>query len=107
MILNKKGVFNRCAVPELAVKYKSKMWEEERSKFATVQEEKPETESCLEDMIAAREEGKKRKKEVMESKAGKRRKKEVWCGNHGEIPWGEAGSSSMRKAPSRKEAAGG
>ena len=46
-----------------------------------------------EDMIAAREEGKKRKKEVMESKAGKRRKKEVWCGNHGEIPWGEAGSS--------------
>ena len=28
LILNKKGVFNRCAVPELAVKYKSKMWDD-------------------------------------------------------------------------------
>ena len=51
-----------------------------------------ETELCLEDMITAREEGKKRKKDVME--AGKRRKKEVWCGNHGEVAWGEAGSSN-------------
>ena len=31
LILNKKGVFNRCALPELAVKFKSKMWEDERS----------------------------------------------------------------------------
>ena len=96
MILNKKGVFNRCAVPELAVKYKSKMWEEEWSKFETVQDI-PETESCLEDMITAREEGKKRKKEEIKIKAGKRRKKEIWCGNHGEIPWGEAGSSCNGK----------
>ena len=96
LILNKKGVFNRCAVPELAVKYKNKMWKEERSKFEAVQE-RPETESCIEDMIAAREEGKKRKKEMMEIKAGKRRKKEVWCGDHGEIPWAEAGSSCNGK----------
>ena len=33
-------------------------WEEERAKFEAVKE-KPETESCLEDMIAAREEGRK------------------------------------------------
>ena len=49
-------------------------------------------------MIAAREEGKKRKKELMEVKTGKRRKKEVWCGNHGETAWGEAGSSSNGKS---------
>ena len=48
-------------------------------------------------MIAAREEGKKRKKEMLENKAGNRRKKEVWYGNHGEIPWGEAGSSCNGK----------
>ena len=33
LILNKKVVFNRCAVPELAVKFKSKMWEDEKMKF--------------------------------------------------------------------------
>ena len=49
-------------------------------------------------MITAREEGKKRKKEVMEIKAGKkRRKKEIWCGNHGEVDWGKAGSSNNGK----------
>ena len=42
-------------------------------------------------MIAAREEVKNRKKELMEVMAGKRRKKEVWCGNHGETAWGDAG----------------
>ena len=51
-----------------------------------------ETELCLEDMITAREEGKKRKKDVME--AGK---KEVWCGNHGEISLVKAGSSCNGK----------
>ena len=44
----------------MAVKFKSKMWEDERSKFKEVQE-RPETGTCLEDMITAREEGKKRK----------------------------------------------
>ena len=33
LILNKKGVFNQWAIPELAVKFKCKMWEEERRKF--------------------------------------------------------------------------
>ena len=30
LILNTKGVFNPCAVPELAVKHNSKIWEEEK-----------------------------------------------------------------------------
>jgi len=77
-------------------KFKSKLWEEERAKFEAVKE-KPETESCLEDMIAAREEGRKRKKEVLEINAGKRKKKEIWCGNHGEVPRCEAGSSKNGK----------
>ena len=38
LILNKKEVFNRCAIPELTVNFKSKMWEDERSKFMKVQE---------------------------------------------------------------------
>ena len=75
MILNKKGVFNRCAVPKLAVKFKSKMWEEKR-KFKPIPD-LAETNHCLEDMVAATEEGRKRKKEIMEVKAGKKRKKEV------------------------------
>ena len=33
----------------------------------------------------------------MEIKAGQRRKREVWCGNHGEVAWGEAGSSDNGK----------
>ena len=33
MVLNKKGVYNRCAVPELAVVHNSKLWEEEKRKF--------------------------------------------------------------------------
>ena len=52
--MNKKGLFNRCtryAVPELSVKYKSKI------------------ELCLEDLITARE-----AKEVMEVNAGEKRK---------------------------------
>ena len=57
-----KGVFNLCAVPELAVKFKSKMWEKEKRKFDPAPDI-AETGNCLEDMIAAREEGKKRKKE--------------------------------------------
>ena len=36
-------------------------------------------------------------KEVMEVKAGKRRKKQIWRGNHGEVAWGEAGSSHNGK----------
>ena len=49
-------------------------------------------------MITAREEGKKRKKEEMEAREGKKkRKKEVWCGDHGVVPWGEAGSSENGK----------
>ena len=35
LILNIKGVYNRCAIPELAVKHHDRMWQEERSKFAT------------------------------------------------------------------------
>ena len=72
------------------------MWEDERSKFKEVQE-RLETGIRLEDMITAREEGKKRKKEELEAREGKRRKKELWCGDHGEIPWGEAGSSENGK----------
>ena len=34
LILNKKGAFNRCTVPELVVKYKIKIWEDEKKKFA-------------------------------------------------------------------------
>ena len=48
-------------------------------------------------MITARGDGKKRKNEMLEIKAGKRRKKEIWCGNHGEVPWGEAGRSNNGK----------
>ena len=33
LLLNKKGVFNRCEIPKLAVQYKSKMWEDEKNKF--------------------------------------------------------------------------
>ena len=65
------------------------MWEEERRKFKPTPD-LAETSHCLEDMVAAREEGRKSKKEIMEVKAGKKRKKEVWCGNHGEVAWGEA-----------------
>ena len=64
------------------------MWEEEKRKFDQAPDI-AETSHYLEDLIAAREEGKKRKKEVMEVKAEKRRKKEIWCGNHGkqEVAW--------------------
>ena len=72
------------------------MWEEEKRKFDQAPDI-AETSNYLEDLIAAREEGKKRKKEVMEVKAGKRRKKKIWCGNHGEVPWGEAGSADTGK----------
>ena len=92
MILNKKGVFNRCAVPKLAVKFKSKMWEEKR-KFKPIPD-LAETNHCLEDMVAAREEGRKTKQDIMK---GKKRKKEVWCGNHGEVAWGVAGSADNGK----------
>ena len=75
------------------------MWEYEKNKFKTASDA-PATENCLEDMIASTEEGKKRKKEVMEVKAGKRRKKEVW---------GEAGSSNngRKKESSCSKAARG
>ena len=33
-ILNEKGVFNRCAIPELAVVHNKKVWEDEKSKFS-------------------------------------------------------------------------
>ena len=82
--------------PRASSQVKSKMWEEEKRKFDPAPDI-DETGNCLEDMIAAREEGKKRKKEVMEVKAGKRRKKEVWCGNHGEVPWGESVSANTGK----------
>ena len=56
-----------------------------------------ETSHCLEDMVAAREEGRERKKDIMEVKAGKKRKKEVLCCNRGEVAWGEAGSADNGK----------
>ena len=59
MILNKKGVFHRCAVPELAVK--SKMWEDEKHKFKAAPD--AETELYFEDMIAAREKGREEEEE--------------------------------------------
>ena len=31
LILNLKGVYDSCAIPELAVKHHDKMWQEERS----------------------------------------------------------------------------
>ena len=96
LIINKKCVFNLCVVPELAVKFKSKMCEEEKRKFEPTPD-CAETGHCLEDMIAAREEDKKRKKEILEVKAGKRRKKEVWFGNQGEVAWGETGSAENGK----------
>ena len=32
-VLNDKGVFNRCAIPEIAVTHNDKIWKEEKSKF--------------------------------------------------------------------------
>ena len=115
MILNKKGVFNRCAVPELAVKYESKMREDEWSKFKEVQE-RPETGRCLEDMVTAREEGKKRKKEEMEIRKGKGGRRRYGVVTMGRFPGvrlavPEMGrrreSSSTRAAQRREKAAAG
>ena len=75
-------MFNRCVVPELAVKYKSKIWKDEKYKFKAVPYG-PETESCLKDMITAREESKKRKKEVMQVRVGRRR---FGVGTMGKLP---------------------
>ena len=95
LILNTKGVFNRCAVPELTVKHISKMWEEEKKKFSGAAGEDEEQtaregEKSLEAMITAKKEARKRRREVMPVEIGKRRKKEVWCVDHGAV-WGDAG----------------
>ena len=64
LILNKRAFLTD-------IQFQSSMWEAEKIKFATAPDT-AKTELCLDDMIAAREEGKKRKKEVMVVKAGKR-----------------------------------
>ena len=99
LILNSKGVYNRCAVPELAVLHNNKIWEDERRKFVEPEEDhRDEDEDCITAMINAKEDGKKRKKEEMAVKVGKRRKKEVWCGAHGEgVVWVEAGGKIKEK----------
>ena len=58
MILNKKGVFNRCAVPEWGVKFKSKMQADEIEQKVQVAG----TKLCLEDLIAAREDRRGRRR---------------------------------------------
>ena len=107
LILNIKGVYNRCAVPELAVKHHDRIWQEERNKFPrereTVKvvlkvEETEEYEYSL--MEEAGEDAKKRNREEQcgdEALPG-RKKKKIWKGGYkdGEV-WGEAGVGILDK----------
>ena len=47
-ILNKQGVFNRCAIPELTVVHNDRIWEEEKRKFGKEEEEGNEHELAME-----------------------------------------------------------
>ena len=102
MVLNKKGVYNRCAVPELAVVHNSKLWEEEKRKF---RKEAPavsniEDEDELLPIIERQLADKKRKQEDLapQKKRGRKRIKEMWCGNHGPgIVWGEEVSEENKE----------
>ena len=59
--MNEQGIYNRCAVPELAVTHNQKIWQEERKKFTKFTEIYNEGEDFTEDIINSKETAKKRK----------------------------------------------
>ena len=66
-VLNEKGVYNRCAVPELAVKHNQKLWETEKDKFkkhSKRMDDENEYELLINKTDQKKKEGRKRKQET-------------------------------------------
>ena len=85
-VLNEKGVYNRCAIPEIAVTHNDKLWNQEKAKFVKPQADTDKDEESVRNNSAA---AGKRKEPGQASSLSKKQRTTNWQ----DQSWGSEGET--------------